>query len=45
MSVCKESVTVRVLVNLESVVCVPALVTSCLYQPKRRRGRGCLWFL
>ena len=37
------SVAMCVLVNIESVVCVPAQVTSCLCQPKRRRkGRGCL---
>ena len=34
---------VRVLVNPESVVCVPALVTSCVCQPQRRRhGLLCL---
>ena len=41
----KGSVTMPVLVNLESVVCMVALVTSCLCQPKRRRGHGCLCVL
>lgn len=31
-----------VLVNLESVKCVPALATFCLCQPKKRRGLGAL---
>ena len=35
-------VNVCELVNTESVVRVPALVTSCLCQPQRRRGRGWL---
>ena len=39
--VLEGSANVHVLVNLESVVCA-ALVTFCLCQPKRRRGRGCL---
>lgn len=33
---------VHVLVNLESSLCVPAVVSSCLCQTKRRRGLGCL---
>lgn len=28
--------------GIRGVLCVPALVTFCLCQPKRRRGRGCL---
>ena len=36
------NVRVCVLVNLKSVVSVPALVTSCLCQPKKRRRLGCL---
>lgn len=39
------SMNMRVLVNAQCVVCVPALVTSCLWQPERRRGHGCLCVL
>lgn len=35
------STNVYVLVNLKSVMSVPALVTSCLCQPKSRRVLGC----
>lgn len=43
-------VNVCELVNPESVVCVPALMTSCLCQPQRRRGHcrlclGVMWVL
>lgn len=32
------SMNVNVLVNLESAVCLSALVNFCLYQPERRKG-------
>jgi len=38
--VLEESANVCVLLNLEIVMCAPALVTSCLYQPKSRRRPG-----
>ena len=38
----RGSMNTRVLVNVERAVGVPAPVTSCLCQPKRRSGRGCL---
>ena len=41
--VLRGSMNMRVLVNGESVVSVPALVTSCLCQPKTSRGRGWLF--
>ena len=34
-----QTANVSVLVNLESVVCVPALLTFSICQPKRRRGQ------
>ena len=41
--VLRGSMNMRVLVNGESVVSVPALVTSCLCQPKTSRGCGWLF--
>ena len=41
--VLRGSMNMRVLVNVDSVVCVPALVTSCLCQPKTSRGCGWLF--
>lgn len=38
MPVLKESRNMCVMVNTESVVCVPALVNFCLYQLERRKG-------
>ena len=41
MPVLRGPTNVYVLVNPEDVMCLPALVT-CLCQPQRRRGHGCL---
>lgn len=32
----------RLLVNLERVVCVHAALVTCLCQPKKKKGCGCL---
>lgn len=39
----RGAVNVHVLVHPESLVCVPALATFCVCQPKQRKGGDCLW--